>query len=156
MMHFKTPTRFPICINTNIRLNICVLIEKDLMPIFNRFCQITNDDLSMQRIQFNQNVKIAFSLIFRKSLKMISLKFKHSFEFPFKLHSTFMSKHSFIFANKTLSINLMNVFWLKSNDCLFPSIFEKIVEQIIINASVFTSMREKKYILSSFVNTFVA
>lgn len=57
MMHFETPTRFPISINTNIRLNICVLIEKDLMPIFNRFCQITNDDLSMQRIQFNQNAK---------------------------------------------------------------------------------------------------
>lgn len=144
MMHFKTPTRFPICINTNIRLNICVLIEKDLMPIFNRFCQITNDDLSMQRIQFNQNVKIAFSLIFRKSLKIISFKFKHSFEFPFKLHSTFMSKHSFIFVNKTLSINLMNVF-----------LVEKMVAQIKINASVFTSMG-KKYILSSFVNTFVA
>lgn len=54
--------------------------------------------------------KITFSLIFRKSLKMISLKFKRSFEFPFKLHSTFMSKHSFKSMNKTLSINLMNVF----------------------------------------------
>lgn len=69
--------------------------------------------------------KIAFSLIFRKSLKMISLKFKHSFEFPFKLHSTFMSKHSFKSMNKTLSINLMNVFLVEIEWLFIPKYFRE-------------------------------